>query len=177
MKITGKALGLALILLSGTVAAESYYKWDDDKGITHFTKAPPRDRPSEQINTYAGSSTKYDPSEAIAATTEAKNEKTQLENTKEQEAKAAALTEEKCKVVSEQLKTMNERGRIRMKNKDGTERVMTPEEQKQKIDDYNKFISENCSGKKPTKEAETKPEIKPEDQQATKQEIKPEEKK
>jgi hypothetical protein len=54
---------------------------------------------------------------------------------------------------------------------------MTPEEQKQKIDDYNKFISENCSGKKPAKEAETKPEVKPEDQSSTKQEVMQEEKK
>jgi len=149
MKRLGLALGIAAVLLAGNAVAKEYFKWTDDKGVTHFTKTPPKDRPSESVNTYAGSSTVYDPTAATATTAEGKTEKDQLEKTKEEEQKTRAQKEEKCKRVAEQQKTLGERSRVRMVDKEGNERVLSPEEQKQKLDEMKKFIEENCSGKPP----------------------------
>lgn len=147
MKQLGLALGIASILLAGNAVAKEYFKWTDDQGITHFSANPPKDRPSEAVSTYAGSSTVYNPAAATANTEEAKAEQSQLEKTKEEEQKAAAMKEEKCKRVIEQHKVLTERGRVKMVDKEGKERFLTPEEQKQKTDELQKFMDANCSGK------------------------------
>ena len=160
MKQFALALGISAMLLAGNAAAKEYYKWSDDNGVTHFTPAPPTDRPSEVVNTYAGSSTVYDPSAANAATTEAKTEKNQLEKTKEEEKKTASQKDEKCKKVAEQIKTLTERGRVEIVDKEGNTRVLTPDEQKQKIQEYKTYIDASCSGKTDDKKEDAKTDTK-----------------
>ena len=146
MKHVGLAFGLLAMLACGQATAKEYFKWTDDKGVTHFTTAPPKDRPSETVNTYAGSSTTYDPAAATAQSKEGQEEKSKLEKTKEDEAKAASQKEEKCKRVSDQIKVLKERDRVRMLDKEGNERVLSPEEQQAKTAELQKFFDENFAG-------------------------------
>lgn len=152
MKYTGLAIGVMAVILAGPAAAKEYYKWVDDNGVTHFTNAPPKDRPSEMVNTYAGSSTKYDPSAANADTEEAKKEKALMEKSKKDDADAAAQKTEKCKKVEEQQKYLIDRDgtRVRMMDREGNERVLSPEEQKEEIDKMQKFLDEQCKEKPKT---------------------------
>lgn len=148
MKRTMMIAGLSLALLAGNVAAKEYFKWVDEKGVTRYAEKPPAGVQAEKVNTYAGSSSTYDPSAAIAETEEARKEsehKSQLEAKAEQ---MASEEEEKCNKVREQHKVLSERGRVRMKDKDGNERVLTPEEQASKIMELEKYMKDMCSGEK-----------------------------
>lgn len=152
MKHTGLAIGIAALLLAGPVAAKEYFKWVDDNGVTHFTNSPPKDRPSEAVNTYAGSSTKYDPSAANADSAEAKKEKELMEKSKTEESNAASMKAEKCKKVEEQKNYLVERDgtRVRMTDREGNEKVLSPEEQKAEIEKLQKFLDEQCKDKPKT---------------------------
>ena len=138
---------IAIALMAGNVAAKEYYKWVDEKGVTKYSEQAPVGIPSEKVNTYSGTSTKYDPSAAIAQTEEAKKEQAHMAELKDKADKLEEAEKEKCAKVSEQRKVLTERGRVRMKEKDGTERVLTTEEQAAKIVELEKYEKEMC-GKK-----------------------------
>ena len=99
------------------------------------------------MNTYAGSSSNYDPSAAIADTDEARKEQAHKEEVESHTKKLEQEEKEKCSKVSEQRQILTERGRVRMKDKEGNERVLTPEEQAAKIAELEKYEKEMC-GKK-----------------------------
>jgi hypothetical protein len=149
------ALGIATMLLTGTAQAKEYFKWVDKDGVTHFTVSPPKDIPAETVNTYAGSTSKYDPTEINAETEEAKKEKAQLAKDKQDEKTASSRMNEQCEMVKKQLQELKERDRVRMTDREGNERVLTPEEQKAKIDEFQNFVDKECSGK-PKADAEVK---------------------
>lgn len=140
--------GIAIALMAGNATAKEYYKWVDDKGVTKYSEQAPVGIPSEKVNTYSGTSTKYDPSAAIANTAEAKKEQEHLQELKDKTAKLEQEEKEKCAKVEEQRKVLTERGRVRMRDKDGKERVLTEEEQAAKIKELEKYEAEMCKKKK-----------------------------
>lgn len=147
MKHFGLVLGLSAILFAGNVAAKEYFKWVDDNGVTHFTIDPPKDRPSEKVNTYAGSSSSYDPNAAVSETPEAQAEREQLKNAQDSEKKRNEQTKQECDKAAEQYRLLSNGGRIRIKEKDGTERFLTPEEMTAKATETKKFLEEACKKK------------------------------
>ena len=147
MKHTMIIAGITIALMAGTVSAKEYYKWVDDKGVTRYAEQAPACVQAEKINTYSGSSTTYDPNAAAADTEEARKEQAHKEEVANHTAKLEDEEKEKCAKVSEQRKVLTERGRVRMKDKDGNERVLTPEEQAAKIVELEKYEKEMCNKK------------------------------
>ena len=147
MKHTMIITGIAIALMAGNVTAKEYFKWVDDKGVTRYAEQPPAGIQAEKVNTYAGSSSNYDPNAATAETEEAHKEQTHKEEMANHAAKLEEEEKEKCAKVSEQRKVLTERGRVRMKDKEGNERVLTPEEQAAKVMELEKYEKEMC-GKK-----------------------------
>jgi len=147
MKHTMIIAGIAIALMAGNVTAKEYFKWVDDKGVTRYAEQPPAGVKAEKVNTYAGSSSSYDPNAATAETEEAHKEQAHKEEMANHAAKLETEEKEKCDKVSEQRKVLSERGRVRMKDKDGNERVLTPEEQAAKIVELEKYEKDMC-GKK-----------------------------
>ena len=147
MKHTIIIAGITIALMAGTVSAKEYYKWVDDKGVTRYAEQAPIGIQAEKINTYSGSSTVYDPNAAAATTDEARKEQAHKKEVEDQAKKLEQEEKEKCDKVSEQRKVLVERGRVRMKDKDGNERILTPEEQAAKIVELEKYEKEMC-GKK-----------------------------
>ncbi len=141
------AAGLALALVTGTAAAKDYFKWVDENGVTRYAEQPPAGVKAEKVNTYAGSSSTYDPSASIANTEEARSEQAHKAELEAQAQKLEQQEKEKCSKVSEQRKILTERGRVRMKDKDGNERVLTPEEQAAKIAELEKYEQVVCNKK------------------------------
>ncbi len=140
--------GIAIVLMAGSVSAKEYFKWVDDKGVTRYAETPPAGVQAEKVNTYAGSSSVYDPSAANAATEEARKE---AQHKAEVESKAQQLEsneKKQCEKVSEQHKLLSERGRVRIKDKDGNERILTPEEQSAKVIELEKYLKDVCGGDK-----------------------------
>ncbi|HSC76784.1 MAG TPA: DUF4124 domain-containing protein [Pseudomonadales bacterium] len=139
--------GLATALVAGNVAATEYYKWVDDKGVTRYAEQPPVGIKAEKVNTYSGGSSKYDPNAANAI---AEEERKEQEHKEQVGARAKQLEEEekqKCAKIAEQRKVLTERGRVRMRDKDGNERVLTQEEQAAKIIELEKYEKEMCNKK------------------------------
>ena len=67
-------LGAALLAISSLSPAAKFYKWVDDKGVTHYDAQPPQGANATEVNTRANASS--DQSEAIEAL-EAKREAAQ----------------------------------------------------------------------------------------------------
>ena len=147
MKHTMIIAGITMALMAGTVSAKDYYKWVDDKGVTRYAEQAPVGVQAEKINTYSGSSTAYDPNAASASTDEARKEEAHKKEVEGQAQKLEQEEKEKCAKVTEQRKLLAERGRVRMKDKEGNERVLTPEEQAAKIVELEKYEKEMCSKK------------------------------
>jgi hypothetical protein len=138
---------MALTLMAGNVAAKDYFKWVDENGVTRYAEQPPAGVKAEKVNTYAGSSSTYDPSASIAATEEARTEQAHKAELETQAQKLEQQEKEKCAKVAEQRQVLVERGRVRMKDKDGNERVLTPEEQAAKIVELENYEKEMCTKK------------------------------
>ncbi len=139
--------GIATILMASSAFAKDYYKWVDDKGITQYAEQPPLGVKAEKVSTYGGSSTAYDPNAAVANTEEGKQEAAHKKELEDQAKQLEKQEQEKCDKITDQVKTMKERGRIRMKDKDGNERVLTPEEQAAKIAELEKYLKDTCEKK------------------------------
>lgn len=141
------AAGMAVALLAGNVTATEYYKWVDDKGVTRYAEQAPVGVQAEKVNTYSGGTSKYDPNAATAVAEEARKEQAHKEEVGAHAKKLEEEEKQKCAKVTEQRKLLVERGRVRMKDKDGNERVLTPEEQAAKIVELEKYEKDMCSGK------------------------------
>jgi hypothetical protein len=138
-------LGLATAMMVGGASASEYYKWVDEQGTTRYAESPPHGVVAEKINTHAGSASAYNPNNENNDTDEARKAKA---HKAELEAKTKKLEDDavtKCKMVQDQHKTLSERGRVRVKEKDGTERMLTPEEQAAKILEMDNFLKKTCS--------------------------------
>ena len=140
-------IGLAITWVASSAFAKDYYKWVDDAGITRYAEQPPLGVKAEKVSTYGGSSTVYDPNAAIANTEEGKQEQAHKKEMADQAQQLEKQEKEKCDKVDAQLKTLKERGRVRMVDKDGKERVLTPEEQAAKVLELEKYMKDTC-GKK-----------------------------
>ncbi len=140
--------GIAFALMTGNVAAKEYFKWVDENGVTRYAETPPAGVHAEKVNTYAGSSSTYDPSAENAETAEAKAEAKHKEELEAQARKLEEDEKQRCQKVSDQYKTLKERGRVRMRDKDGNERVLSPEEHAAKLAELEKYLADMCSGDK-----------------------------
>lgn len=148
MKRSMVIAGITIALMAGNVAAKEYFKWVDETGTTRYAEKPPAGVQAEKVNTYAGSSASYDPSTINAETTEAKQEEAHKAEVEAHAKKLEQEEKEKCAKVTEQLTVLKERGRVRMKDKDGNERVLSTEEQAAKVMELEKYTQEMCGAKK-----------------------------
>jgi hypothetical protein len=141
------AAGIAVALMAGSVSATEYYKWVDDKGVTRYAEQAPVGIKAEKVNTYSGGASKYDPNAANAVAEEERKAQAHKDEVAGRTKKLEDQEKEKCAKVAEQRKVLTERGRVRMKDKDGNERVLTEEEQAAKIMELEKYEKEMCTKK------------------------------
>lgn len=133
---------LGLFYTGTSVAADTFYKWQDENGVTHYTQSPPEDNAAaEQVRT----STKTPPGQAQQL--EQLNEKRQqaLEQSREK-AKQAATAEpkkdeksydearaERCAQNQENLNTLRNQPIVRLKDPESGELVILDADQRQKM--------------------------------------------
>ena len=139
MKVTA-TLTLSLICLFtwslASAAPEKVYKWTDAKGQTHYGQRPPAGTETEVIKPQTGHS---DPVNYSAAPNEKDKE------AKKTDAKdAPPKDKERCENARKNSETLKTYARIRIKGDDGEYRYLTPDEQKQKLDEATKAIEESC---------------------------------
>lgn len=126
-------LSLSLCFLSaGAHSSKDFYKWEDDKGVVHYSAHPPKDKANTKVRTtnIYGEPAPTGPSTA---------EKAIAENTEGKPIKNA----KNCALARKNLKTMTEKSRIKIKDGDNY-RVLTPEEINKKIATAKQIIKQDC---------------------------------
>lgn len=136
--------GLVIALAASNVMAKEYFKWVDENGVTRYAEKPPAGVQAEKVTTYAGSSA-YNPN--AANTEETKQEEMHRAEVEARTKKLEQEEKEKCDKVREQHTVLTERGRVRMKDKEGNERVLTEQEQAAKVMELEKYLQDMCSKK------------------------------
>ena len=117
-------------------APEKVYKWTDKKGVTHYGQRPPANTQTEVIKPQTGHS---DP-----VTYAAVPSATQAADKKAESSEKPLLDQERCTSARKNLETLKTYARIKMKGDDGEYRYLTPDEQKQKLDEAAKAAEESC---------------------------------
>jgi hypothetical protein len=51
MQLLNPAFGLLLVLAAGSGLSAEAYKWVDEKGVVNYGEKPPKNRPSQQVDT------------------------------------------------------------------------------------------------------------------------------
>lgn len=142
---------LLCLLLSSGVALNAFaaqgkiYKWTDAKGQVHFGSQPPANTNAQVMGTKAIS----EPVEGEAATQAAAGTPSAPSADKKTTAKASNSSPktkdpERCSNAKENVEKLNGYARIKVKDEDGNYRILTQEEQQQKLTEFNKAIEESC---------------------------------
>ncbi|MES2917330.1 MAG: DUF4124 domain-containing protein [Pseudomonadota bacterium] len=152
------ALASLLALALGIPAAEAakFYKWTDEKGVTHYTIDPPPAgaRSSEvRIKTRSYSNAE-EPGAAAAKGTPATGQKAapgkaagvKAEAAKEQKPvpKGPEQYAEKCKNLRSNLQAMQEHAQVRVQDAGGEARVLTDDEKNSRLDATQREIKAFC---------------------------------
>jgi hypothetical protein len=159
MKVTTVLTPFLGLLLAATAAnaADKFYKWTDEKGITHYSEAPPVDPNTKassvkvQTKLPSGSvGTKED--EKVGAKKPAADKATKDNKAAPKPgtaatpatAKTTGKYAEKCKQLQANLKTMQEHARVSVTDEKGEARVISQEEKDSQTDDMQREIKAYC---------------------------------
>ncbi|NKI35045.1 DUF4124 domain-containing protein [Wenzhouxiangella sp. XN79A] len=146
-----KIAGLALLLAAATSGwGQTYYKWTDDEGTTHFTASPPPDRPYETVDTSISVIT---PSSAPAADADA-DARSEAEDAGDEAGDEAQMPRRaepdpevvaaRCTQARENLFWLENRRRIEVERADGTVEVVEGEAREAQIAETRAFLEEWC---------------------------------
>ena len=149
--IVTTALLFLTLLFTSAAKAKGYYKWVDERGVTHYGSQPPAAYMDSATKVNVSSST---PSGKAAAKTKIDarkkklNEKPTVDNTNTMEQQAQKEQEEtnmkNCEVYRKNLILIGQNHRIREKNADGVVVMLSEEEKQSRIKTANDFIAEHC---------------------------------
>lgn len=134
----------AAIFSTPAMAADEYYRWVGDDGVTHYGSRPPEGVEAEKISTYGGK--KSSPAKSSTYSTQSDdNNQPQGGPQTEAQKQAMAARKEQCDQERERLSKLQSSGtRIRMQNSDGTSRYLSPEEINKEISSSQEFINQAC---------------------------------
>ena len=135
---------------SNPVQAGKYYKWVDEHGATHYTEKPPADTDSTAIRTQ-GKAPK-DAEQANAKLTEQREALAEDISKREEQGKEVnvnaendKIKKENCKTARNNLKTLEQHGRIKLKGEDGEYTILPEEKRQERIQTAKDRIKEFCN--------------------------------
>ncbi|MDF3031788.1 MAG: hypothetical protein K0R03_2346 [Moraxellaceae bacterium] len=164
MKTTKTLLACLALTLGSPVALASanFYKWTDEKGVTHYSESPPPESTSNATKVKvptrlpSGAQAQPTPNAGKADAQKAGDKKGQSADkpAKDSSKETAQTSEskpgagryaEKCKELDQYLETMNQHGRIKITEEGGSTRVLSEEEKTAKIDDLQRQRQAFCN--------------------------------
>lgn len=141
-----KIAGLAALLVASTSGwGQTYYKWTDDEGTTHFTSAPPQDRDYETVRTSANVVSRPAPA---APESDQDEEETGMEDEAQMPRQGEPdpeVVEARCVQARENLYWLQNRRRIEVERSDGTIEFVEGEDREAMIAETQSFLDEWCS--------------------------------
>ncbi|OUR87431.1 hypothetical protein A9Q81_25990 [Gammaproteobacteria bacterium 42_54_T18] len=149
--IVTTALLFLTLLFASAAQAKSYYKWIDERGVTHYGSQPPAAYINSAIKINVSSST---PSGKAAAQTKIDarkkkmNEKPPVDKTNSVEQQAQKEQDEtnkkNCDIYRKNITLIGQNNRIREKNDEGAVVMLSEEERQARLKKAKDFISEFC---------------------------------
>lgn len=148
-------LSLGFCLLSGysAPAISNIYKWVDEEGKVHYSQQRPAATASEKmkINAHApqDSSSYKRPSLNKESDDTAKADKADTKETDKDAPKVESAAEKKrrlaaCTQARQQLATMQAKGQIRSRDKDGNTTYMSQEQKESRMKNIRDAIAKQC---------------------------------
>ncbi|WP_347331163.1 DUF4124 domain-containing protein [Marinimicrobium locisalis] len=137
-------LPLAAALMTGLAAlptlAEDVYRWVDDDGVTHFTSHPPKNRKADQLRTQTGHS------EPVDYATQYPEEETpeQEQPREENRGPTQAERDDACQRARENLRLLEQGGRIAEETEDGSRRYLSEEDKAERAERAQQIVEEAC---------------------------------
>lgn len=128
-----------LVGMSAAHAARDYYKWTDESGVTHYSARKPHNREAEVISVRTGQP---------VATTPASTPR----NSTSQDPRTASTGEtdtslkdpERCETARNNLETLRNNAKVRMKDESGEIHYLSEEEKAEKIREFEEAARESC---------------------------------
>lgn len=135
-------------------AAQQFYKWVDDNGVTHYSATPPENASKASkvkvgsgptpADTSATATTPAAPATAPSAKPDSKAPSGISQKAADALAKNATKNAEECANLKQSYQTLLDHGRVRQKNEDGSTRVMSDEEKMAAIKNAEQQINDYC---------------------------------
>ncbi|OZG71486.1 DUF4124 domain-containing protein [Hahella sp. CCB-MM4] len=138
----------AIVLLGMCLPAYSagVYKWTDEDGVVHYSDKKPGNQDTTQLNVRAGKTSGN--RQSVDEQTQQLDDKEELEKIRKQQeeenAAAEKLKEDRCHSARTNMETLTTKARIRIKDADGKERFLTPEEILEKRKESQTVLDEEC---------------------------------
>ena len=145
--------GALMLLTAVTVNAESYWRWVDANGVVNYTQQKPYGVEAVQVTTLPGSAASSNapasnaPAGSSSPTLDERQQSVldglqQAELARQQEV--ARIEQENCDKSRGVLAQLNVRSRIRVRNADGSARMMDEEERQRRIAEAQQGVAEYC---------------------------------
>jgi hypothetical protein len=141
-RLNGHQCLLAIALTAGLAlpltGAAQIYKWVDEDGVTHFSERPPKNTPAALIKPKTGHSEPVFYGDASSASSEA-----------DPEVPDGMVTEsdyhqERCEVARQNLETLKNFGRVKVRRDDGEIHYLSEEEQQERVATNQQMADESC---------------------------------
>lgn len=127
---------VGLFVLPAYCVAGQYYKWVDDKGVTHFSEKPVVGMDAKKV----GSSPKD-----TVPDSEPASEPTATSAPVDPAAKPQTTNDENCKVAQDRLKALQSGQRIRLMGPDGKFAYLDQNQIKDEVQKTNEVLNANCT--------------------------------
>lgn len=142
-----KIAGLAALVVAATSGwGQTYYKWTDDEGTTHFTSSPPQDRDYETVDTAINVISRASAPTPAAEQDDAEqgemDEESQMPRQGEPDPE---LVEARCIQARENMYWLQNRRRIEVERADGSIEFVEGEAREAMIAETQSFLDEYCS--------------------------------
>lgn len=134
---------LAMLMLTTSAMAQTYFKWVDDEGTVHFTAEPPQDRAYERIDTSGnviGSSTPVT-TDPTGAEDDMAEDATAMPREGQVDSEELAT---RCAQARENMFWLENRRRIAVERHDGTEDFVEGDDRIRMIEETQAFLDEWC---------------------------------
>ncbi|KFI23485.1 hypothetical protein HW44_04425 [Nitrosococcus oceani] len=137
-----------LISLAVPIAADSAYKWTDEKGVTHYSQRPPPDQEAKKMASPPAPDKPKMPSESLNARLERLEQeqaaREEAVKRQTQEKKQQAIRKHNCEAAHKNLELYRGNPRLRIGDGSGNYTRLNEEERHAHITEAKQQIEANC---------------------------------
>ncbi len=136
--------------------ADTFYKWIDQEGVTHYGAQAPAEQATTKVRTSEQSTNDATRGDAALESAkksaqqqaEAQAQKKQADTKTLNEAELAKQLQQNCEQAQKNIDTLKTNPRVREKDAEGNFKFLAPEEHQKRISETQEYLSGNCG--KPT---------------------------